>query len=139
MNKQKQNQSIECEIRGPITWSDFCEIRGLIEEEFGKLKHERELVIFIKDQDKDLRLKVTSLACFFIFKKTIDRKTGSKIEKEIKIPHTQLKNILTMLSNLGYKKGFLSFSNNYEAKKGPFSITLNFVPRLVISLKFRRW
>jgi len=126
MNKQKQNQPIECEIRGPITWSDFCELRSLIEEELGKLKQERELVIFIKDQDKDLRLKVTSLDCFFVFKKTIDRKTGSKIEKEIKIPHMQLKNILATLSNLGYKRGFLSFSNNYEAKKGPFSITFKF-------------
>jgi len=125
MNEKTQNR-IECEVRGPITWSDFCEIKDLIEKEFGKLKNEKELVIFIRGKDKDLRLKITSGGCFLVLKKTIHKKTNSKIEKEIKIPHLYISNVLEILNNLGYKMGLLSFSNSYKTKRGSLSIAFKF-------------
>lgn len=129
--------SIECEIRGPITWSDFCEIKSLLEEEFGRLRHTRELEVFIKSA-QDLRLKLTPKGCILIFKKRIEGKKWSKFENEIKFPLTQLKNVLILLDNFGYKEGFFLFVINMRLKKDRFQFLSSLTQKLEIFLKSNR-
>lgn len=124
MNRKNQSL-IECEVRGPITWSDFCEIKPLIEKEFGGFKRSQEIVLFVR-ADNDIRLKITPENCFLVFKNKIEKKDWSKFEKEIKFPLNQLKNILIFLNNLGYKEAFVSYCDKYEVRKENLTISFKF-------------
>jgi len=74
---KNNKKTIECEVRGSITFSDFAEIKTLLERDWGKLDETQELVIFFKGE-KDLRLKINKNGIWVIIKKTIKAKKHGK-------------------------------------------------------------
>ncbi len=116
---------IECEIRGPLTWSDFCEIKQEIEKDLGRMRKTIELVIFLQGK-KDLRLKINNFGLTLVLKKRINKNLLAKLEQEVHFPLSYLRNILTILDFFGYKKGFFSYCEKYEYLSPTISFSAKF-------------
>jgi len=115
---------VECELRGPITWSDFNDIRSSVEEKWGTLTHFIELVVFFKGEH-DLRLKINNNGVELVLKKTV-KKGEAKSEVVFKSGIDQLENAVALIHNLGFTEGLLSYVEKYEATKNNKSMSFKF-------------
>ena len=71
MSLNTNKKQIECELRGPITWSDFFDIKKILEKDYGEFVFTKELTMFIKG-NHDLRVKINnSKGGKFVYKKSI--------------------------------------------------------------------
>jgi len=115
---------IECELRGPITWSDFNDIKSSVEKKWGPLTHFVELVVFFKGEH-DLRLKINNNGVELVLKKTV-KKSEAKSEVVFKSGIDQLENAVSLVYNLGFTEGLFSYVEKYEAVKNNKSISFKF-------------
>ena len=121
----KQNKFIECEIRGCITYSDFVEIKSLIENDWGRFDETPELVIFFKG-GHDLRLKINKDGITLVHKKTLNRKVGARKEIELKFELNEIISVIEFIGRFGFKKGLFSYCKRYEVKKDDYSFVVKF-------------
>lgn len=120
---------VECELRGPITWSDFNNIKPFIEKEWGSLKHFVELVVFFKGEH-DLRLKINNNGVELVLKKTI-KKGEARSEIIFKAGIDQIKNAIELIYNLGFTEGlFSNVVERYEVINNNKSISFKFGSRI---------
>jgi len=126
--KSTQFNTIECEVRGPITWSDFCELKSPLEKDWGRLKKTAELVIFLQGKH-DLRLKINNDGIILALKRRV-KGTQAKSEVELQFELSQLKNVLEFIKKLGYKKGLFSFCERYDVQKDGKTLSIKFGSRI---------
>ncbi len=119
-----KNENIECELRGPITWSDFLTIKPIIEQQYGSLNRTVELAIFAKG-DHDLRIKISNKGTSLVLKYRA-RENKAKFEREIEIKNKNFLDLVDVLDKLGEKKWVFSYAEKYEMKSGNFSISFKF-------------
>lgn len=121
----EQNKFIECEIRGCITYSDFIEIKPLIEKDWGRFEQTPELVVFFKG-GHDLRLKINKEGVILVHKKTLNKQVGSRKEIELKFKLSEINSVIEFINRFGFKKGLFSYCKRYEVRKGDYSLTIKF-------------
>ncbi len=125
MNLNKNKKQLECELRGPITWSDFFDIKKRLEENYGEFVCTKELAIFIKG-DYDLRVKINnSKGSKFVYKKSIGINDYKK-EVEIDIKETEILKLIEILSSIGFNNSVYSYVEKYNAKKDNKSFSVKF-------------
>lgn len=120
-----QSKNIECEVRGCITQSDFNAIMLDIERDWGKLDESPELVIFFKGEN-DLRLKLDKNGAVLVLKKTIDGKSGSRQEIELKFKLKDIYKVISFINQLGFKEGLFSYCHCFKAHRINKSISIKF-------------
>lgn len=126
--KNKTNNQIECELRGPITWNDFLSVKDEIEKKWGKLERTVEMVIFAKGKN-DLRIKINNYDSKLVLKYQA-KKGEAKFEKEVHIKHGDIPSLIEVLDRLGEKKWTFSYAEKYEVKNGNFSFSFKFGSRI---------
>jgi len=124
MRSIKNKNQLECELRGPITWSDFFDVKKRLEEDFGEFVITKELAIFIKDRH-DLRIKIDNKGGRFVYKQKIGINDYKK-EVEIDIKDTEILKLIEILSLIGFDKALYSYIEKYEAKKNKKSFSVKF-------------
>lgn len=121
----RQDKFIECEVRGCITYSDFIEIKSLIEKDWGKLDETPELVIFFKD-GHDLRLKINKTGIILVHKKTLDKEIGAREEIELRFKLDEINLVIEFIKRFGFENGLFSHCKRYEVKRGDYSLAVKF-------------
>ncbi len=117
-------KQLECELRGPITWSDFLDLKERLEGDFGTFKVTKELAIFVQGAH-DIRIKINTDGGRFVYKRKIGINDYKK-EIEIDIDKKDILNFIEILSYVGFNSALYSYVEKYEAKKDnkSFSIKL---------------
>lgn len=116
---------IECELRGPITWSDFNRIKDDLEKHYGKFQYWVELAIFYKG-GYDLRVKINNSQSKLSLKKRIEGQIAKK-EFELYLSQDQILPTITLLHNLGFSNWLFSkVTERYEAQRGESSCSVKF-------------
>ena len=124
MYSTKNKKQLECELRGPITWSDFFDLKKRIEEDFDEFVVTKELAIFIKGEH-DIRIKINSRGGRFVYKKRIGINDYKK-EIEVNIENTEILKLIEILSSLGFNNSLYSYVEKYNAKKDNKSFSVKF-------------
>lgn len=124
MNQTQNKKQLECELRGPITWSDFFELKRKIEEYYGEFVATKELAIFIKGRH-DIRIKIDHNGGRFVYKRRIGINDYKK-EIEVKVASSEVLKLIEILSCTGFNNALFSYVEKYEAKKDSKSFSVKF-------------
>jgi glycosyltransferase involved in cell wall biosynthesis/adenylate cyclase class IV len=120
-NPKKQ---LECELRGPITWSDFLDLKKKIEEDFGTFKVTKELAIFIQGAH-DIRIKINTDGGSFVYKRKVGINDYKK-EIEVSITKKDILKLIETVSYIGFNGALYSYVEKYEAKQDNKSFSVKF-------------
>ncbi len=124
MDSFDNKRQLECELRGPITWSDFFDLKKRIEEDFDEFVVTKELAIFIKGEH-DLRMKINNKGGRFVYKRRIGINDYKK-EIEVNIKKAEILKFVEVLSLLGYNNSLYSYVEKYDAEKDNKSFSVKF-------------
>ena len=124
MTFQSSSNSIECELRGPITWNDFTTIKNEVEREWAPLLRTVELVIFAKGNN-DFRIKIDNFGAKLVLK--YRAKAGeARFEREVAIRHKDVPQLIEIMHRLGERQWVMSYVEKYEAHRNNSSVCFKF-------------
>ncbi|MEX0587415.1 MAG: glycosyltransferase [Patescibacteria group bacterium] len=118
-----------CSVRGPITWSDFNELRMSLEKDWGRLEHTPELVIFFQG-DRDIRVKINLRRALLVWKERSNGGLAEKRKVEASFNLGHIRELLEILSSLGLKEVLFSNTEVYKSHKGKRHLYINFGSRI---------
>lgn len=123
-NKMKNKEQLECELRGPITMSDFSNLKKKIEDDFGEFVVTKELAIFVRGAH-DIRIKINNNGGCFVYKRGLGINDYKK-EIEVNIDSSDILKFIEILSCMGFNKFLYSYVEKYKAKKDNKSFCVKF-------------
>lgn len=117
-------KQLECELRGPITQSDFFDLKKKIGEYFGEFAVTKELAIFIRGTH-DIRIKINNNGGCLVYKSGIGINDYKK-EIEVKVDSSEVLKLIEILSRIGFNNALYSYVEKYEATKDNKSFSVKF-------------